>query len=74
MEIRDITWRRVNHGLIKEPLIDYIEGIIESELAKGHTLKICVGTDSQVKGKGYKYATAIIIEMKLLKYKTTKSK
>lgn len=67
MRINDIKWKRANHGLINMPLLDYLENILEEEYNKGHVLKICVGTDSQKKnkrGKGYKFATAIIIEMK----------
>ena len=64
MTVNEITWRRVDHGIINEPLVDYLEGLIETQLELGNTLKLCIGTDSQVKGKGFKYATAIILEMK----------
>jgi hypothetical protein len=64
MELKDITWKRVNHGLINEPLIDYLEKMIDEQHELGNKLKICVGTDSQKRGKGFKYAVAIIVEMK----------
>jgi predicted RNase H-related nuclease YkuK (DUF458 family) len=64
MELEAITWKRVNHGNIEVPLIDYLENLIEIEYEKGNKLKICVGTDSQKKGKGYQFATAIIVEVK----------
>jgi len=64
MKLKEINWIRVNHGKIKIPLIDYLEEIIEEQYDKGIKLKICIGTDSQKKGKGYTFATAIIIEMK----------
>jgi predicted RNase H-related nuclease YkuK (DUF458 family) len=64
MELNGMVWKRVNHGLIEIPLVDYIENIIEEQYELGVNLKICVGTDSQSKGKGFQYATAIIIEMR----------
>lgn len=64
MELKDVVWKRVEHGLIDEPIIDYLERIIETEHALGHKLKICVGTDSQKKGGKFKFAIAIIVEVK----------
>lgn len=64
MEVKNITWKRVNHGVFDEPLIDYLERLVEEQTELGRKLKICVGTDSQKRGKGFQYATAIIIEMK----------
>jgi|AntRauTorcE11897_2_1112592.scaffolds.fasta_scaffold03099_4 predicted RNase H-related nuclease YkuK (DUF458 family) len=64
MELKDITWKRVNHGSINEPLIDYLEKMIDEQHELGNKLNICVGTDSQKRGKGFKYAVAIIVEMK----------
>jgi predicted RNase H-related nuclease YkuK (DUF458 family) len=64
MEFKNIVWKRVNHGVIGEPLFDYLEKIVEEQTDLGIKLKICIGTDSQKRGKGFQYATAIIIEMK----------
>jgi predicted RNase H-related nuclease YkuK (DUF458 family) len=64
MELKDMTWKRVHRGEIGEPLLDYLEKIIDKQHELGNKLKICVGTDSQKNGKGFKYATAIILEMK----------
>jgi len=64
MKDNKMLWKRVHHGVIDVPLIDYLEGLVEEQEALGHKVKICIGTDSQKKGKGYKYATAIIFEMK----------
>lgn len=64
MEYKDVVWKRVDHGVINEPLIDYLENIIDAEHNKGNVLKICIGTDSQKKSKKYQFATAIIIEIK----------
>lgn len=64
MELSEIKWKRVNHGDIDEPIIDYLEKIVEEQIELGRTLKICVGTDSQKKRKGFQYAAVIIVEMK----------
>ncbi len=64
MEFKNIEWKRVNHGTIGEPLVDYLEKIINEQHELGNKLKVCVGTDSQKRGKGFQYATAILIEMK----------
>lgn len=64
MEEIKILWKRVHHGNITEPLIDYLENLVEEQYELGNEVKICIGTDSQKKGKGYKYAIAIIFEMK----------
>jgi len=64
MKANEMTWRRVDHGVINEPLIDYLEKLIEIEQEKGNKVKICIGTDSQKKGKAYKFATAILCEVK----------
>ena len=68
MKTNEILWKRVNQkankGVIAEPLIDYLEMLVEEQYDQGNKVKICVGTDSQKKGKGYKYAIAIIFEMK----------
>ena len=58
------TWKRVNNGKIDKPLLEYLEGLFEDEIEKGYEFKVCVGTDSQKAGKGYKFATAIVIETK----------
>jgi len=58
-----MKWKR-NDKLIEEPIIDYLERIFEEEMAKGFTLKVYVGTDSQKSGRGYKFATVILITTK----------
>lgn len=63
MKFEEIEWKRVQHGKLTVPLIDYLENLIETEHANGNKVKICIGTDSQKAGGGYKYATAIIFEM-----------
>lgn len=64
MDFKEKKWKRVNHGMIDIPLIDYLENLIEEQIELGNHLKICIGTDSQKKGKGFKFSTVIILEMK----------
>lgn len=58
-----MNWKRVNHGPINEPLLDYLEKLFDSEIKKGVRLRVAVGTDSQKSksGKGYNFATVILI-------------
>jgi predicted RNase H-related nuclease YkuK (DUF458 family) len=57
-----MKWKR-NNVVITEPVTDYLEKLIEAELAKGYILNISVGTDSQRYGRkgNYKFATVILI-------------
>ena len=64
MELENIVWKRVGQGPIEGSLVDYLENIIIEQHDLGNEVKICVGTDSQKRGKGFQYATAILIEMK----------
>jgi predicted RNase H-related nuclease YkuK (DUF458 family) len=59
-----MKWKRVNQGEIKEPILEYLEKLFDGEMEKGHELKVCIGSDSQKAGKGYNFATAIVIEVK----------
>lgn len=56
-----MKWRR-NGKLIEKELIEYLEDIFKEEIERGHDLKVCIGSDSQKAGRGYKFATAIVIE------------
>jgi len=56
-----MKWKRVHQGPINEPIIEYLEKLIVAEQEKGNKLKVAVGTDSQRRGRGYKYATVIIL-------------
>lgn len=61
MEETDFKWHRVGGKKINIPLIDYIENLFEKEFELGRTVKVAVGTDSQRKTNGYKFATVIVI-------------
>lgn len=55
-----MSWRRLNGSRILLPIKEAVEATIQSELEAGHQLKICIGTDSQVRGKNIGFATVIV--------------
>lgn len=54
------NWRRFNGDKIKEPIVEAVEKTLKEEQAKGHKLKVCIGTDSQQHGKIIDFATVIV--------------
>lgn len=55
-----MIWRKFNGEIILEPIRKSVENIILQELSLGNKLKVCIGTDSQVKGLETEYATVIV--------------
>ncbi|MBI5372572.1 MAG: ribonuclease H-like YkuK family protein [Sphingobacteriales bacterium] len=55
-----MRWRKFNGDPIEQPIIDAVETAIKRETGNGHRLKVCIGTDSQVKGKETEFATVIV--------------
>jgi predicted RNase H-related nuclease YkuK (DUF458 family) len=53
-------WRRLNGALIQRPIEDEVRSMLVREKEMGHQLKVCIGTDSQVKGKETEFATVIV--------------
>jgi predicted RNase H-related nuclease YkuK (DUF458 family) len=53
-------WRKLNGQRISQPIADEIREVIVLEKAAGHELKVCIGTDSQVKGRLTEFATVIV--------------
>lgn len=53
-------WRRLDGTMIKRPIKDEVRAVLVREKEMGHTLKVCIGTDSQVKGKETEFATVIV--------------
>ena len=56
-----MTWKKFSGEIIHSPLIVEIERAIIQETEKGHHLKVCIGTDSQVKGPITNVATVIVL-------------
>ncbi len=55
-----MKWRRLNGDKIELPIRDAVEEAIIRETNLGHKLKICIGSDSQVKNGVTEYATVIV--------------
>ena len=53
-------WRKLSGQKINRPIEDEIRAVIVKEKEMGHQLKVCIGTDSQVKGKETEFATVIV--------------
>jgi predicted RNase H-related nuclease YkuK (DUF458 family) len=55
-----MRWRKFNGDPIEVPILEAVENAIRRETANGYRLKVCIGTDSQVKGQETEYATVIV--------------
>ena len=53
-------WRKLSGERIKIPIADEVTNVLKREREAGHEMKVCIGTDSQVKGKGTEFATVIV--------------
>jgi predicted RNase H-related nuclease YkuK (DUF458 family) len=55
-----MRWRKFNGEAIEIPIYEAVENAIKRETEKGYRLKVCIGTDSQVKGHETEFATVIV--------------
>lgn len=55
-----MKWRKFNGEIIDIPIKEKVRQAIEQEIAEGYRLKVCIGTDSQVKGEQTEFATVIV--------------
>ncbi|THH42102.1 ribonuclease H-like YkuK family protein [Neolewinella litorea] len=55
-----MQWRRYDGRRITQPIEKAVEETIVRETAEGHRLKVCIGTDSQVRGQNIEFATVIV--------------
>lgn len=53
-------WRTFNGEPLDQPIYEAVENTLRRESEAGHKLKVCIGTDSQVKGTETEYATVIV--------------
>ncbi|MDE3212973.1 MAG: ribonuclease H-like YkuK family protein [Bacteroidota bacterium] len=53
-------WRKFNGDVIELPIKEAVEAAIRKETLSGFRLKVCIGTDSQVKGVDTEFATVIV--------------
>lgn len=54
------SWRRLNGMTINSTIEDEIERVLSDERGEDNMLKVCIGTDSQRKGKIVEFATVIV--------------
>ncbi|ULQ56491.1 ribonuclease H-like YkuK family protein [Flavihumibacter rivuli] len=55
-----MLWRKFNGDALDLPIRDAVEKAIKRETEEGYHLKVCIGTDSQVKGSETEFATVIV--------------
>jgi predicted RNase H-related nuclease YkuK (DUF458 family) len=55
-----MQWRKFNGEAINLPIKEAVAQTIIRETSKGVKLKVCIGTDSQVKGSDTEFATVIV--------------
>lgn len=55
-----MKWRRLNGQRIELPIKEAVEKTIIKETNEGYKLKVCIGSDSQVRGKVTEFATVIV--------------
>lgn len=60
MEQTPLKWRRLDGTRISEDLTSAVEKAIIREQEAGHRLKLCIGSDSQVKGGITEFASVIV--------------
>jgi uncharacterized protein len=53
-------WRKLDGARIKSSIEDEVRRVIVREKEAGHELKVCIGTDSQVKSRETEFATVIV--------------
>ncbi len=55
-----MKWRRFNGQRIEQDIKEKVRETLEYEHSLGHKLKVCIGSDSQVKGGIAEFATVIV--------------
>ena len=55
-----MLWRKFSGEPIELPIKQAVENTIKRETNAGNKLKVCIGTDSQVKGAETEFATVIV--------------
>lgn len=56
----NMAWRKFNGEKIETPIKEMVENTIVRETDMGYKLKVCIGSDSQVKGSTVEFATVIV--------------
>lgn len=59
-----MRWRKFDGTTIEPPILDAVEATLVRESEAGNKLKVCIGTDSEVRQDGIEFATVIVFERK----------
>lgn len=54
------NWRTLSGKWIRIPIVEEITNVLKLEQEAGHEIKVCIGTDSQVKTRYTEFATVIV--------------
>jgi len=54
------NWRRLDGSPVRQDIRDEIRSVLVKDKASGHELKVCIGTDSQVKAGITEFATVVV--------------
>ena len=57
---RQRQWRKLSGERIKQAIEDEVMEVLMRERKMGHQLKVCIGTDSQVRSRETAFATVIV--------------
>ena len=55
-----MQWRKLSGERLSVSMLEAVETAIIRETTAGHKLKVCIGTDSQVRGKVVEFACVIV--------------
>jgi len=55
-----MTWKKFNGEVLQQSILEEVGNVIFKEYEAGNKLKVCIGTDSQVKGLVTDFATVIV--------------
>jgi len=55
-----MTWKKFNGEVLQQSILEEVGNVIFREYEAGNKLKVCIGTDSQVKGLVTDFATVIV--------------
>lgn len=55
-----MRWRKFDGTTIEPPILDAVEATLVRESEAGNKLKVCIGTDSEVRQDGIEFATVIV--------------
>lgn len=59
-DLNTFSWRTLNGNRIELPIKEAVKNAIIRERGEGHKLKVCIGSDSQVKGDVTEFASVIV--------------